>query len=185
MASAQWGTETLHSLLAGHAREKPDALAVKDQPNRVDLTGDEPLSLTWTELQAASTNLALQLRALGVVEDDAIVVQLPNVVELLVVYYALSRLGAIVSPVPVQYGSHELQMLADALQAKTMISMPRLGKNKLASAARQALPEIAVLEFGCDLHIDTSEPPSSAMFPDDDADRILSICWTSGTTGSG
>ncbi|MEH6587387.1 MAG: class I adenylate-forming enzyme family protein [Halioglobus sp.] len=183
-ASGQWGSATLHSLLAEHAHNKPDALAVKDQPNRSALTGDEPLSLNWVELQAASTNLALQLRALGVVQNETIVVQLPNVVELLVVYYALSRLGAIVSPVPVQYGSHELQMLTGALQAKTMISMPRLGKNKLANAARQALPEIAVLEFGCDLHIDTSVPPSSARFADDDADRILSICWTSGTTGT-
>jgi acyl-CoA synthetase (AMP-forming)/AMP-acid ligase II len=183
-ASALWGAETLHSLLVGHARDKPDALAVKDQPNRAELTGDEPVSLTWAQLDAASVNLAQQLRDRGVAEDDTIVVQLPNVVELLVVYYAVSRLGAIVSPVPVQYGSHELQLLAGVLQAKAMISMPRIGKKELATAARQALPEIAVLEFGSDLHIDVAAPASAPVFPADDANRILSICWTSGTTGT-
>lgn len=183
-SSGHWGSETLHSLLAQHASNKPRALAVKDQPNRLDLTGDEPLSLTWAELEAASTNLATRLQTLGLVEDDALIVQLPNVAELMVVYYAASMLGLIVSPVPVQYGSHELQMLASALQAKTMITMPRLGKVELASAARQALPQIRVLEFGSDLVIDTSAAASAATYPEDDADRILSICWTSGTTGT-
>ena len=99
-----------------------------------------PLSLTWAELEAASSNLAAQFGALGLVEDEAVIVQLPNVAELMVVYYAASMSGLIVSPVPVQYGSHELQMLADALQAKTVITMPRLGNVELAHGARQALP---------------------------------------------
>ncbi len=183
-SSGHWDSETLHSLLAQHAIDKPRALAVKDQPNRKDLTGDEPMSLCWAELEAASINLAVQFRALGLGEDDAVIVQLPNVTELMVVYYAASMLGLIVSPVPVQYGSHELQMLADALQAKTMISLPRLGKSELAAAAREALPGLTVLEFGSDLVLDTSEVARPDTFPKDDPDRILSICWTSGTTGT-
>ena len=183
-ASGHWGSETLHSLLAKNAGDKPSALAVKDQPNRAVLTDDEPLSLTWAELEAASTNLAAQFGALGLVEDEAVIVQLPNVAELMVVYYAASMSGLIVSPVPVQYGSHELQMLADALQAKTVITMPRLSNVELAHGARQALPRLCVLEFGSDLVIDTSEPGICATLPADDANRILSICWTSGTTGT-
>ncbi|MEP5569089.1 MAG: class I adenylate-forming enzyme family protein [Halioglobus sp.] len=183
-SSGHWDGETLHSLLAEHARNKPHALAVKDQPNRFDLTGDQPLSLNWAELEAASVNLAIRWRALGLVEDDAVIVQLPNVVELMVVYYAASMLGLIASPVPVQYGRHELQMLADVLQPKAMVTMPRLAKTELGSAARQALPNLTVLEFGSDLVLDTTASTVSPTFPDDDANRILSICWTSGTTGT-
>ena len=183
-SSGHWGGETLHSLLAQHASDKPRALAVKDQPNRLELTGDDPLSLSWAELEAASINLAIGWREQGLVEDDALIVQLPNVAELMVVYYAASMLGLIVSPVPVQYGRHELQMLADVLQPKAMVTMPRLAKAELASVARQALPDLTVLEFGSDLVLDTSPSTIPATFPDDDANRILSICWTSGTTGT-
>ena len=47
----------------GHASDRLDRVAVKDQPNRVELTGDEPLSLSWSELGRASENLALQLQS--------------------------------------------------------------------------------------------------------------------------
>ncbi|MBT4518365.1 MAG: AMP-binding protein, partial [Halieaceae bacterium] len=93
-----WGEDTLHGLLSRHALAQPERLAVKDQPNREQLTGDSPLQLSWAELQLSSENLAVQLQEAGIGEDDRVIVQLPNVVELVVTYYALSKLGAIVSP---------------------------------------------------------------------------------------
>ena len=103
-SAGSWGTDTLHSLLARHANDQPKRLAVKDQPNREQLTGDKPHSLNWQELDQASDNLARQLQELGLRDDDRIIIQLPNITELLVTYYAISKLGAIASPVPVQYG---------------------------------------------------------------------------------
>jgi acyl-CoA synthetase (AMP-forming)/AMP-acid ligase II len=182
-ASGLWGSDTLHSLLATHAANKPEALAVKDQPNREELTGDAPCALSWSELDAASENLAVQLQRAGLEEGDAVVVQLPNIAELMVVYYAVSKIGAVVSPVPVQYGAHELQMLAGALDAAYMISIGRLRDVQLADAARAALPKARVLEFGADLALDT-RPGAACQRPDEDPNRILSICWTSGTTGT-
>lgn len=125
-ASGGWFNKTLHGSLREHAAERPDKLAVKDQPNREELTGDKPLELSWAELEIASDNLAQQLSDNGVGEDDPVVVQLPNVSELLVTYYAISQIGAIISPVPVQYGSHELNLLAGALNAKHVITLNRL-----------------------------------------------------------
>ncbi len=182
--SGHWGKQTLHGLLAQHATRRPDSLAVKDQPNREELTGSAPLILSWLELEHASSQLAAQLQINGVSEDDALIVQLPNVVELLVVYYAASKLGAIVSPVPVQYGAHELQMVATALDARVVISTERLRDDYLAAAAREALPQLQVLEFGKQLSIDCTPLVEPLALPEDDANRILSICWTSGTTGT-
>lgn len=183
-AAGTWGTDTLHGLLARHASGQPERLAVKDQPNRKDLTGDSPQSLSWHELQLASDKLAHALQAEGVGEDSRVIIQLPNVVELLVTYYALSKLGAIASPVPVQYGSHELQHMASALDAVAMISIERFRKSQLAADARTALPALKVLAFGQELHLDASagEPFYSAVA--DDANRVVTICWTSGTTGT-
>ena len=179
-----WGTDTLHGLLAAHAANRPRHLAARDQPNREELTGDPPLALSWAELDRASEALAVQLRGLGIGADDRLVVQLPNVVELLVVYYAVSKLGAIISPVPIQYGSHELQLVATALDAAALVTLERFRDTELAAAARLALPATPVLCFGRELHIDTR--PSGQRCDDfiADANRVLSICWTSGTTGT-
>lgn len=183
-AAGSWGTDTLHGLLGRHARTRPGHLAIKDQPNREQLTGDAPLQLSWADLESASENLALQLQAEGVGKDGRVIVQLPNVAELVVAYYALSKLGAIVSPVPVQYGSHELQMMADVLGACSLITLPRFRDNELARAASAALPQLKVLSFGSELSIDTTDSGLRCDRVEDDANRVVSICWTSGTTGT-
>jgi non-ribosomal peptide synthetase component E (peptide arylation enzyme) len=183
-SAGHWGRDTLHGLLEQHARERPQTLAIKDQPNREQLTGDGPLELSWAELDQASENLAIQLQAAGVAEDERVIVQLPNVAELAVVYYALSKLGAIVSPVPIQYSSHELQSMAGVLGAGTVITLQRFRDNELAAAARQALPGLRVLAFGSDLAIDTSDSGRQCNHCEEDANRVLTICWTSGTTGT-
>ena len=182
--SGNWGTSTLHSLLAIHATESPDKLAVKDQPNREQLTGDVPKSLTWLELHQASDNLARQLQEFGLQADDKIIVQLPNVCELLVTYYAISKMGAIASPVPVQYGRHEIQHMAEELSAAAMITIGHFRDSELGADGRAALPEIKVLVFGeeLDLDIQAGKPFSASV--EDDANRVLTICWTSGTTGT-
>lgn len=183
-ASGLWGTQTLHDLLAPHARLRPDALAVRDQPDRSALTGDPARALTWSELDAASDSLAAQLQARGVGAETVLLVQLPNIVELLMVYYAASKLGAIVSPVPVQYGRHELQLLCRALHAKFLITVERLRDEPLANNAEAALPQASVLVFGADLHFSLASPDGGLELAPADANAILTICWTSGTTGT-
>ena len=182
--AGSWGSETLHGLLAKHARERPAELALKDQPNRVELTGDAPLSLSWAELDHASEALAIDLQELGVQAGDPLIVQLPNVVELAVTYYAASKLGAIVSPIPVQYSSHELQMMAAALGAGIVISMERLRDTRLAELARAALPGLQVVAFGSELQLDTRPGSRRCRRGPEDANAVLSVCWTSGTTGT-
>lgn len=183
-SAGSWGTDTLHSLLQRHARERPFRPALRDQPNRVELTGDAPLSLNWEELARASENLAVDLQDHGIKAGDRIIVQLPNVVELAVTYYAASRVGAIISPIPVQYSSHELQMMANTLAARTMLTMPRLRDTRLDERARRALPGVQVLVFGSDLQLNTRPPTRRPAAGLDDANVVLSICWTSGTTGT-
>lgn len=183
-AAGSWGTDTLHGLLARNAISRPQGLAIKDQPNREQLTGDQPVQLSWAELDIASENLALRLQSEGVGEDDKVMVQLPNVAELLVVYYALSKLGAIVSPIPVQYGSHELQMMAEVLGPTLMITLETFRDSALSEAARSALPDTKVLSFGRDLAIDTTSSGAQCDRAAEDANRVVSICWTSGTTGT-
>lgn len=179
-----WGNNTLHGRLAQHAEQRAAQLAVKDQPNREQLTGDPPRSLNWSELKHASDNLARQLQSHGLGEDDRIIVQLPNISELLVTYYAISALGAIASPVPVQYGRHEIQHMAAELNASAVISIGQFRESSLADDARAALPNAKVLAFGQELRLETAKAEPFQQAVSDDANRIVTICWTSGTTGT-
>lgn len=185
VTAGHWSTETtLHGLLEKNARERPVHLAVKDQPTRMQLTGDAPVQLTWAQLDNASEHLAMALELVGVTAEDRVMVQLPNIAELLVVYYALSKLGAIVSPVPVQYGRHELQHLAGSLASKVMITLENFRDQGFAHVARDALPEQQVLSFGRELVLNSGAVTARCTRADNNPNRTLTICWTSGTTGT-
>ena len=187
-----WGTRTLHGLLSDCATDRPDALAVADQPNRAELTGEEPRRLTFRQLEDASETLAATLLAQGIGAGNRVMVQLPNITELVVCYYALSKLGAVISPVPVQYGSHELQSLAEALGTENLISITRFREQPLAEQAARALGQVRVLAFGRELGLETEWADAGARQQlceyreavGDDANRIITVCWTSGTTGT-
>ncbi|NND81752.1 MAG: acyl--CoA ligase [Gammaproteobacteria bacterium] len=196
-AKGWWGNDTLHSLLGKAAQQYPERLAVADQPNRAALCDGEPLRLSFAELDHASDRLAEQLLTAGVSLNDKLIVQLPNIAELVVVYYAASKLGAVLSPVPVQYGQHELNNIRNTLGAQHLITTATFQGKTLAKAASEA--GLSVLSFGADLPGGTQplgieqQPGDVPLLAEhraahgdsiDNANRILTICWTSGTTGT-
>jgi len=187
-----WGDDTLHGLLASNAKQYPDTLAVADQPNRSDLTGDEPCRLSFTELDAASDQLACQLLDRGISTGDRVIVQLPNIVELVVCYMAFSKIGAIISPVPVQYGSHELEHISATISPVAIVTLNRFGALELAKTAESITNgSVQLLVFGTDLNITSTLDPEKCLQVRNHqerystgADHILTISWTSGTTGT-
>ncbi|MBT6693619.1 MAG: acyl--CoA ligase [Porticoccaceae bacterium] len=187
-----WGDITLHGQLELQARENPDLLAVADQPNRKELTGDEPRRLSYAELHAASTQVSCDLLNKGIGAEDRVIVQLPNIVELVICYMAFSKIGAIMSPVPVQYGSHELHHICSTISPVAIITVGHFGALDLAqNAATITQDNVQLLVFGADLIFTTENHPGSdkqlsnyQRAHSSDADDILTISWTSGTTGT-
>jgi acyl-CoA synthetase (AMP-forming)/AMP-acid ligase II len=187
-----WGQETLHSLLGTQAKVNPDLIAVADQPNREELTGDLPYRLSFQDLDFSSTTLACQLLDNQIKSGDTIIVQLPNIVELVVCYMACSKIGAIISPVPVQYGRHELLHIHKMISSKAIITIERFKEQTLARGAAECLEDsIKILVFGTNIEIDANYDDGYRKqlqkFQDihsSDANTILTICWTSGTTGT-
>jgi len=186
--SGEWGNECLHHFLTANSNKQPSQLAIKDAPNRSELCGGSPTTLSWQELDIASDNLAIQLQAEGVQAEDILLIQLPNIVEIVVLIFACSKLGVVASPVPVQYGTFELIKIADTLKARTIVTIGRFRDTELGSELRSAFASHSVLIFGDQLTIgSTASAPPSPRYPAkhaDDANGILSICWTSGTTGT-
>ena len=196
-ARGWWGRETLDSLLHRAVAECPERPALIDPPNRPDIAGGDALRLTWAETGARVDGLAAALHATGLRADDIAVVQLPNIAELALAYLALARLGAIVSPVPVQYGPHELKKIQSELSARAFLSLGSLKGRDLLAEHADAFPGCLLYGLASSSAADAIDiggyapgaaerkawlDYTQALAPD--ANDIFTICWTSGTTGT-
>src|SRR5690606_26404209 len=108
-----WGEVRIDDLFEKHVREKTDREACVDPVNCMDIIGREPRRLSWWQLEDLVGRYTAVLTAHGLRKDDALVVQLPNTVDLPAIYLACARLGIIVSPAPVQYREHELGYICE------------------------------------------------------------------------
>lgn len=185
-AAGLWGDETLHGLLARNAAAAPNREAVVDQPNKAALMGAEPRRLTFRQLERASSACARELARRGIGAGDRVVLQLPNTSELIVLYYALSKLGAIISPIAVQYGRHELSHFAVELAPAAFITVAALRGADLAAQAREVMGDVPIWRVGDDLDVfrGADDEVDDAGDWAVDADAVLTIAWTSGTTGT-
>ncbi len=193
-----WGTDTYVDVFLKNAQKTPDAVAVVDPPNRTELTSGAPLRLTYAETQQAMDRLAGSLLEAGVKKDDIVMVQLGNTVELAIVYLAAARIGAIVSPLPIQYRTHELRQVIAITEPKAFITTTNFGGFNYVEMVRGLQPEFpslkAVIALGEDLPDGVLSLTALLNSPRDDkplndylaktpitANDITTICWTSGT----
>ena len=78
----------LGSLFSRHARYRPEHLAVVFEDQR----------LTWLEFNQQINRLANALLNLGIQKGDKVATILPNCLELMEVYWAVAKIGAVVVP---------------------------------------------------------------------------------------
>lgn len=193
-----WGSQTIVDLFIGNAERTPDEMALADAPNRGKFTAGEPLRLTYTQVRQAVDRLAAGLIGAGIKKDDIVMVQLPNTVELACVYLALARVGAIASPLPVQYRTHELRYTMSVTEPRAFITTIDFGGFNyidMVLGLKAEFPGLqTVIGAGGDL------PPGvlslrELLFNDREkkplhdylaanplsANDVFTICWTSGT----
>lgn len=166
------------------------ASATAATPDRVALhfieTGTE---LTYAELLSDVRRLANGLSAAGVVHGSHVAVMLPNVREMPITWLALAALGAVMVPINVRYTEHELEyLLTDSRASHLVIHQGFAGLLEGISARVPGLTVIAVgdtrsdgLLFWQDLVDDSPDVFRPVAEPD--IDDLLSIQYTSGTTG--
>lgn len=178
-----WGDTHTWQLFEAAARRDPAAIALIDPPNRAAIAGGEPLSLDWAGVRERALAVASWLRAEGVGEGDVVLVQLPNTAEAVLCLLAVSALGAISSPVPMQYGPHEVRGIAAAVGPRVFVSAERFRGEDPAPARTAAMPAgVRCLSLGPErmarLHACAIGAVASPS-----ADDVYTLCWTSGTTG--
>lgn len=193
-----WGTETIGDLFQKNVKATPDVVALVDPPNRAEITIGQPQRLTYAEVAQQVDRLAAGLLKLGVTKDDVIMVQLPNIVELPMVYLAAARIGAIVSPLPMQYRAHELRQTLSVVEPKVFITTQTFMNFNYVEMAQSVQAEMSSLQsiiaLGSDLPLGTVSLTELLTSPVDetslqkyiashpiDANEVFTICWTSGT----
>jgi acyl-CoA synthetase (AMP-forming)/AMP-acid ligase II len=193
-----WGTDTLADLFDRLVRDRPDALALVDPPNRGALGLGLSRRLTYREASDMADRLAGALLDAGVGRDDIVLVQMPNTVELVLCYLAAARIGAVVSPVPVQFRTHELRQVLPLLEPRAWLTVAAFGGFRfvdMAVSMRGELPSIAALAaLGDDLPGGVASLDEWLSSPRDrgrldawraahpvSANDVATICWTSGT----
>jgi non-ribosomal peptide synthetase component E (peptide arylation enzyme) len=82
---------TLDDLFRRAGVRHPDALALGDPPNRQSFTHGSPRALSFARADRAISATAARLRGLALPTDSAAAIQLPNVVENIIVFLGVLR----------------------------------------------------------------------------------------------
>ena len=187
-AAGYWRDETLDRYLDRWATERPAKTAMVDAGGRV----------TWSALARTVERVAHGLAARGVGAGSVVACQLPNWSEFVVLALALTRLGAVLSPIPPTYRANELRFILGVLEAQAFVIPERFrGFDHVAMAAGLApgLPRLehvwvargtpgpGMLAFG-ELHDVAWEARAGrGALAGTRPDAITEVIFTSGTTG--
>ena len=183
--SGAWGKRNLIDYFRFHVRKSPDKVCLVDPLNREALLGQKPERLTYAELNRAVDATAEALLAKGLGKDNIILVQLPNCWELAMLYLAIPRMGGLISPMPMQWRSSELEYIAKLTDAAAIITVGTFGNfnhREMAGnvQAKQAgIREIILLD---EIREMARGPVTGKLEGIDiDPNNVFTLCWSSGT----
>lgn len=191
-----WGEDTLYSLFQDALNSCNGQEALVDPENRLAITGDTPKRLSFKEINETVERFASIFFEQGLRKDDIAIIQLPNVVELPMVYLALSKLGIICSPIPMQYGAYEITSIIAETTPKAFISIQTFNNinhaEQFSSIFNNGELKFALGDIDNFINLYDYNPASNSYKTQQSyaknnpitANDIFTICWTSGTTGS-
>lgn len=170
------------SLFTHHARYRPEHLAVVFEDNR----------LTYSEFNRQINRAANAFSRLGVQKGDKVATLLPNCLELLEIYWATAKIGAVVVPmstlllesalVPLLNDSDTVAVVVDKSFAdliKTIKDrLPNIDENRYLTIGEDAISGFQNYHL-LKSEADDSEPNIEGV----QADDVFNIMYSSGTTG--
>ena len=171
----------LSTLLAHHARYRPQATAVVFEDRRLD----------YRAFSARVDRVAHALLGLGVKKGERVATLLPNCLELLELYWACARSGAVIVPLsPLLTGSGLASLIQDAgavclVTQQSLLPVVEAVVDDLPSLApgRILLIDAERAPWGSYARLMAGAPDGPPPGPGLAADDLFNIMYTSGTTG--
>jgi cyclohexanecarboxylate-CoA ligase len=183
-----WRNETLDAYLDRWATGRSDKTAMLDGHQRY----------SWAQLARTVERIAHGLRAHGVEQGSVITCQLPNWNELVMLFLAASRLGAIVNPIPPTYRASEVRFMVQLLESQVVV-IPEAFRSyrytDMLAGVRPELPSVRhvfVVRGTPGEHMQSWNALTDTAWearegrgalPGSDPNRVHEVVFTSGTTG--
>ncbi|MES2129762.1 MAG: AMP-binding protein, partial [Pseudomonadota bacterium] len=134
----------------------------------------------WQQVNERSNRLAQALRAAGVGHGARVVTVLSNCLEMIDIYWACARMGAVAVPLsPLLMASGLRTLLGDAQPAALFYSDTTAAATLPASDGLACMRIRTGAEYEAFAATGSSEPLNASIAPDD----LYNIMYTSGTTG--
>ncbi len=183
-----WRGDTLYSLLAKHAGERPDAYALRDSRHR----------LTWRQLKDWVDAVAWDLDQAGVPPGGRVSIWLPNRVESVVTFLACSRNGYVCNASLHQnYTAAEIVDLLRDVRASALVTQIGHGADSKTQNIVTLAGELPAMKriYQASSAINGLQAKLGAAFPVPEGrahpgsqpvlnpDKVVYIAFTSGTTG--
>ena len=168
--------------LHGIPRQVGDALdeALANNPTQLAVIGRDQ-RLTYSELDKAVDQAAAALFELGIRATDPIGVSLPNCAEIVVLFYAIMRLGAIFVGINRGLAPPEKSYILDDSNTRILVTTERIAEEF------RGFTEVAIATIIEERPNEWRKgvPDSSQGYPraNSDDQQIAGLAYTSGTTG--
>jgi len=150
----------------------------------------ETMKYTWEEFNCQVNKMGNALRELGVSKGERVIVSLPNSPEYLITYFAIVKLGAIAVPFNVMFKSTEVTYIANNSEPKVFVTLAGETLNRIMTMRDKisSIEKIIVVgDHGLDnvlSYPQILERASNQLeFVDCEPDDVVTILYTSGTTG--
>ena len=190
-----WQNKTMMQSLHEAAEKYPEKEALVSFRTE----NKQQISLNFKEILALTNKIALGLKQLGVEKNDVVSCQLPNWWEFSLLYFACSRIGAVLNPLMPIFRERELEFMLKHAESKVFI-VPKQYRNfdheQLANklqAKLETLQHVVVVNGSGDNNYDQLlvnhglEKNLELLTQLDDfhadPDDVTQLIFTSGTTG--
>lgn len=186
-AQGFWRDETITQFFERALQDCPDKTAIVSYRS-----GEDRLSLSYTELGDRVDRIARGLKALGVGSNDVVTYQLPNCWEFIALSLACARIGAVANPVMPIFRQHELNFMLNFGESKVFIVPKTFRGHDYEAMARGMLPHLSHLQQLIVIGGNGDDSFEQLLLRDDTpalteetltADDVALLMYTSGTTG--
>lgn len=153
------------------------------------ISGDDGREFTWSDLDKAVNKLCNVLVNMGVKKGDVVAVYLPNSPDFLITYFAVARIGAIVTPFNILFRTGEISHILNNSRAKVLVGSSA-ETEQFVIGSKVQLPHLEkIITLGSpvsgasDFYSLISEASEDFNTVDCSPDDLVTLMYTSGTTG--
>lgn len=117
---------SLDDLFRRTLARQPDAVALIDPPNKLQISGERPQRFTYAQADCAISAIASRFQEASLPPGSIIALQLPNTIEFPIALLAAIRAGLVVALLPQLWRQSDLAAALNKLSARAIVGMEHI-----------------------------------------------------------